>query len=188
MGRWRSMENLEGEGYFFLVPSVWDVRAGSNQHWANGIEADSWTPSLRSQFSTKPTNTSCEGNEDTGHFVVHSESTRRSSNVPTHRIPLVEEQQVPTFTSLTGLSKHEAIQEARNFTWTLCSEVSKYSASVCCDKGRCCPLMTMLLVWHRNFGVLDCLPSERFLYFKNHFHCLWLLPFFHVYWQEIFSL
>lgn len=95
---------------------------------------------LRSQFSTKPTNSSCEWNEDTGHFVAPEDSLM--CPLTGCHLWQVKEQQVPTFTSLTGAFEHEAIPEAHHFTFTLCTEVSKYSASVCCDKGRC-PLLTL---------------------------------------------
>lgn len=61
-----------------------------------------------------------------------------------YHLQQLKEQQIPTFTSLTGAYEHEAMPEAHNFTYTLCSKVSKYFACVC-DKGRC-PLVTMLLV------------------------------------------
>lgn len=125
---------------------IWELGAINTKLMSSELTPNT-TPPLRSQFSTKPTNLSCEGNEDTGHFVDCRKSSRNPLMCPLTGCHLwqFKEQQVPTFISLTGVSEHEAIPEAHHFTCTLCSKVSKYSASIGCDKGRCCPLMTMPL-------------------------------------------
>lgn len=82
------MEDWEGEGYFFLYFhfGMWDLGAINTELMASKL-----TPALplRSRFFTTTTNSSCEGNEDTGHFVAHREISRTSSNVLTHIMPLL---------------------------------------------------------------------------------------------------
>lgn len=183
MGRRCSMENWEVEGYFLLYFrfEICELGAINTELMASKLTPEHYTPFEVTVFY------------ETNQFVLWREwghwafcRLQESSRNPLMclftgcHLWQVKKQQVPIFISLTGASEHEAIPEAHHFTGTLCSKVSKYSASVCCDKGRC-PLMTMLLAWHWEFlGSLTCLPSERFLYFKNHFHYLWFFPFSHV--------
>lgn len=181
MGRWHSVENWEGEGYFFFFLyfsfGMWELGAINTELMASKLTPEHCIPFEVTVFHK--TNQFILWRE-WGHWASCSPQGKPQKILLGCHLWQFKEQQVPTFTSLTGASEHEAIPEAHHFTFTLHTEVSKYPESVCCDKGRCCPFMTML-VWHWDIlGSLTYLPSERFLYFKNHFHCLWFLPFSHV--------
>lgn len=79
-------------GFLWWCLEMWELGATNTELIASKVTPEHCAPPLGSQLPTKPTNSSCEENEDAPHFVAGSESPRRSPNVPTLRMASAADQ------------------------------------------------------------------------------------------------